>query len=359
MIDNFRISSFTHNSRDSHSFPDFNLCVANKVREYHKSFPMYKPTSLVCLSDTAKYFNLGKVFVKNEAERFGLNAFKVLGGSFAVGSILAEKAGKSVFDTNYHELISAEIRNTVEDITFITATDGNHGRGVAWSATQFGCKSIVYMPTGSVSERLENIKAAGADARITDLNYDDTVRLATKHANENGYILVQDTAFGDYQEIPKRIMQGYCTMALEAYEQLPEKPTHIFLQAGVGSMAAAVAAFFSSVYDSERPIISIVEPLTADCFYRTAKANDGKLHCVDGEMKTIMAGLACGEPCSLAWDILSQVADHFIAIPDDAAADGMCLLAKPFGDDKPIVAGESGASSFGCIAEIMRNPDLS
>ena len=282
----------------------------------------------------------------------------MLGGSFAVGSILAERTGKSIFETDYNALISTEIKNNNKDLTFITATDGNHGRGVAWSATQFGCKSVVYMPKGSVAERLENIRKAGADASITDMNYDDAVRLATKHANENGWCLVQDTAFGDYVEIPKRIMQGYCTMALEAYEQLPEKPTHIFLQAGVGSMAAAVAAFFASVYGENRPIVTIVEPLTADCFYRTAKANDGKLHCVTGDMQTIMAGLACGEPCSLAWDILSACADHFVAFHDEAAANGMRLLAKPYGADTPIVAGESGASAFGCVTEIMQNPAL-
>ncbi len=359
MSDTFRIATLTHENKKEISLCDYDVAAAEKIRSYHKSFPMYKETPLCCMKNTAAALGLINIYIKNEAERFGLNAFKVLGGSFAVGSILAEKVGKTIFETDYNELISAEIKEKNKELTFITATDGNHGRGIAWSATQFGCKSIVYMPKGSVVERLENIRKAGAEARITDFNYDDTVRLATKHADENGYILVQDTAFGDYVEIPKRIMQGYCTMALEAYEQLPEKPTHIFLQAGVGSMAAAVAAFFASVYGENRPIISIVEPLTADCFYRTAKANDGKMHCVDGDMKTIMAGLACGEPCSLAWDILSQYADHFIAFHDEAAADGMRLLARPFGNDTPIVAGESGASAFGCAAEIMRNPELS
>lgn len=359
MNEKFRWASLSHTIKNGSPLSEYDINCANKIRNYHKSFPMYKQTPLCCMRNTAAVLGLGNIYVKNEAERFGLNAFKVLGGSFAVGSILSERAGKNIFETDYNELISAEIKDKNKDITFITATDGNHGRGVAWSATQFGCKSIVYMPKGSVSERLENIRKAGAEASITEFNYDDTVRLATKHANENGYILVQDTAFGDYTEIPKRIMQGYCTMALEAYEQLPEKPTHIFLQAGVGSMAAAVAAFFASVYGENRPIITIVEPLTADCFYRTAKANDGNLHCVDGDMKTIMAGLACGEPCSLAWDILSQYADHFIAFHDEAAADGMRLLAKPYGDDTPIIAGESGASAFGCVAEIMRNSELS
>lgn len=358
MNKNFRMASITHNAEKKVSLQDYCIDVANNVRKFHKSFPAYCETSLVVMTNTATALGLADIYIKNEDERFGLHAFKVLGGSFAIGNILARKAGMNVFETDYNQLISAEMSADNKNMTFITATDGNHGRGVAWSATQFGCKSIVYMPKGSAAERLENIKNAGADASITDYNYDDTVRLATQQANENGYILVQDTAFDGYTEIPKYIMQGYCTMALEVYEQLPDKPTHIFLQAGVGSMAAAVAAFFASVYKEERPIITIVEPLSADCFYRTAAACDGKLHCVDGEMNTIMAGLACGEPCSIAWDILAENADHFIAFHDDAAANGMRLLAKPFGDDSPVVAGESGASAFGCVAEIMTNPQL-
>ena len=153
-------------------------------------------------------------------------------------------------------------------------------------------------------------------------------------------------------------MQGYGTMGLEAFEQLEEKPTHIFLQAGVGSMAGAIAGLFASLYGEDRPTVVIVEPNKADCVFRTAQANDGKLHFVTGDMDTIMAGLACGEPCSIGWNVLRDYADHFISCPDYVAAKGMRILGNPAGKDDRVVSGESGASCFGCAAEIMTNPEL-
>ena len=332
--------------------------TAEKIREFHKTFPMYQPTPLAHLKETAKYLGLNDIYVKDESYRFGLNAFKVLGGSHAIGKYLAGKLGKDISDLSYEMLISDETREQLGDITFVTATDGNHGRGVAWTANQFKQKSVVYMPKGSAQERLDNIKAAGADASITDMNYDDAVRLANKHAQERGWVLVQDTAWDGYEEIPTWIMQGYGTMGLEAFEQIPEKPTHIFLQAGVGSMAAAIAGFFVSIYGEDCPMIVIVEPNKADCFYKTAEADDGELHFTTGEMDTIMAGLACGEPCSIAWDILKNSADYYISCPDYAAAKGMRILGNPAKGDVRVISGESGASAFGCVAEIMSNPRL-
>lgn len=357
---------------------------AEKIKKFHETFPMYQQTPLAELKETAKVLGLGNLYVKDESYRFGLNAFKVLGGSHAIGKYLAGKLGKELEEISYDVLISEETREKLGDITFVTATDGNHGRGVAWTANQFKQKSVVYMPKGSAQERLDNIRAAGADASITDMNYDDAVRLASKHAQENEWVLVQDTAWEGYEEIPTWIMQGYETMGLEALEQLPEMPTHIFLQAGVGSMAAAIAGFFVSAYqeihqgkfkknsnnknecdekDARKsvgkcPMIVIVEPNKADCFYQTAEADDGKLYFTTGDMDTIMAGLACGEPCSIAWDILKDCADYYISFPDYAAAKGMRILGNPVKGDTRVIAGESGASAFGCVAEIMSNPEL-
>ena len=336
----------------------YSLEQAEKVREFHRSFPMYAPTPLAKLPETAKQLGIGNIYVKDESHRFGLNAFKVLGGSYAMGNYLAKRLGKPLSETGYAVLTCAETREKLGDITFITATDGNHGRGVAWTATTLGQRSVVHMPKGSAAERLQNIRAAGADADIIEGNYDDAVRLSRKEAEEKGWVIVQDTSWEGYQEIPAWIMQGYCTMGLEAYEQLPQKPTHIFLQAGVGSMAGTIAALFASIYKEERPKIIIVEPNNADCFYRTAKADDGTLHTVTGDLKTIMAGLACGEPCSLAWDILKDCADHFIAFPDWAAAKGMRILGNPLGADDRVISGESGASGFGCMAAILTEPSL-
>ena len=354
----FHLVTRQHTGPASCSLENYTLAQAEKVRRFHRSFPVYAPTPLAKLPETAKLLGIGAIYVKDESHRFGLNAFKVLGGSYAIGSFLAEKLGKPLSETGYDVLTSAETKEKLGDITFITATDGNHGRGVAWTAQILGQKSVVHMPKGSARERLNNIRACGAHADIIDGNYDDAVRLSRKEAEENGWVVVQDTSWEGYEEIPARIMQGYCTMGLEAYEQLPQKPTHIFLQAGVGSMAAAIAGLFTSIYGETRPRIILVEPNNADCFYRTARADDGQLHIVTGDMKTIMAGLACGEPCHLAWEILKDCADHFIAFPDWAAAKGMRILGNPWGADDRVISGESGASGFGCMAAILTEPEL-
>ena len=329
---------------------------AKKVQAFHASFPVYKETPLAVLRETAGLLGIDNIYVKDESYRFGLNAFKVLGGSYAIGNYLAQKLGKTISEMPYERLVSEEVRKELGDITFVTATDGNHGRGVAWTAGQLRQRAVVYMPKGSAAERLENIRAEGAEASITDLNYDGAVRLANRQAQEKGWVMVQDTAWEGYEDIPQWIMQGYGTMGYEAYTQLPEKPTHIFLQAGVGSMAGAVAGFFAGVYGKDRPIITIVEPDKADCIFRTAKAADGRLHFVTGDMDTIMAGLACGEPCSIGWNVLKDYADYFISCPDYMAAQGMRILGNPAAGDSRVIAGESGAAAFGCVSEILRNP---
>ena len=354
----FRLVCREHNNKEKTSLEGYTLENARQVRQFHESFPMYAPTPLAQLPGTAKALGIGEIYVKDESHRFGLNAFKVLGGSFAIGNYLARRLGRTLAETGYDVLTAKETRETLGDITFITATDGNHGRGVAWTATTLGQKSVVHMPRGSAPERLHNIQAAGAKADIIAGNYDDAVRLSRKEAAENGWVVVQDTSWSGYEEIPGWIMQGYCTMGLEAYEQLPQKPTHIFLQAGVGSMAAAIAALFADLYGEDRPKVIIVEPNAADCFYRTAAANDGQMHIVTGDMKTIMAGLACGEPCGLAWDLLKDYADYFLAFPDWAAAKGMRILGNPMPGDDRVTSGESGASAFGAMAAILTEPEL-
>lgn len=352
-----KLVKFDRNRIPSSNIEFLNLEEAENVNAFHKSFPQYAPTPLVALDNLAKELKVSKLFVKDESYRFGLNAFKALGGSYAIGQYLAEKLEIDPTELTYDKLVSSEVRERLGELTFITATDGNHGRGVAWTAKQLKQKSIVYMPKGSSEERLNHIKSEGADASITDVNYDNTVRLAAEHAEKNGWVLVQDTAWENYEKIPKKIMQGYITMVFEAYEQLnelEEKPTHIFIQAGVGSMAAAVQGFFANVYGEDRPITVVVEPEKADCLYKTAEANDGKLHFVTGDMDTIMAGLACGEPSTLGWGILKDYADAFLSCPDNIAAQGMRMLAAPIKDDAKVISGESGAVGVGAVSEILR-----
>lgn len=336
----------------------FNVEEAGKARKFHNTFSMYQETPLVSLQNLAEKLQVKSIYLKDESKRFGLNAFKVLGASYAIANEIGRRIGKEITELSAESILSKETKEKIGDITFVTATDGNHGRGVAWTANKLGQKSVVYMPKGSALERLENIRAEGAEAEITDMNYDDAVRLAQKMAEEKGWIVVQDTAWEGYEDIPRWIMQGYTTMGHEIMEQIPEKPTHIFLQAGVGSMAGAMTGFFSNLYKEDKPIIVIVEPAKADCLFQTAKADDGKLHNVTGDMDTIMAGLACGEPCTIGWDVLKGYADAFIHCPEYAAADGMRILASPVKGDTAVTAGESGAAAFGCMANILMDQDL-
>lgn len=355
----FDMVQFHKEQKQNHTFDFLSLEKIKQVQQFHNSFPAYQSTPLLEMKETAHALGLGNIFVKDESHRFGLNAFKVLGGSYAIGSYLAKCMGKDISDVSYDFLASKECRDALGgELTFVTATDGNHGRGVAWTAKVFHHKAVVYMPKGSSQERLNHILAEGADASITAFNYDDAVRLASTHAEENGWVMVQDTAWAGYEEIPRWIIAGYATIAYEIFQQRKERPTHIFLQAGVGSFAAAIAGFFSNVYQEECPIITIVEPNKANCLYKTAKENDGQIHIVDGDMDTIMAGLACGEPCSIGWEILKACVDNFISCPDSAAAQGMRILGNPPQGDTRIISGESGAAPFGCVSEIMRNPAL-
>lgn len=334
----------------------------NKVRNFHKSFPEYSVTPLVNLENLSKRLGVGGIYLKDESYRFGLNAFKVLGGSFAMAKYLAQRLDMDINDLPYEKLISDEIREKLGDITFVTATDGNHGRGVAWTANRLKQKSVVYMPKGSSLTRLENIRKEGAEASITDMNYDDAVRLAAKYADEHNGVVVQDTAWEGYEEIPAWIMQGYGTMGLEALEQLRNdykvnRPTHIFLQAGVGSLAGGIQGFFASVFGEDCPTTVVVEAQEAACYYESAIANDGKPRAVGGDMPTIMAGLACGEVNITGFEVLKNYSKVFVSAPNYVAANGMRVLGNPITGDNKVISGESGAVTLGLVYELMTNPE--
>ncbi|BDR65801.1 PLP-dependent lyase/thiolase [Clostridium tetani] len=331
--------------------------VINKVRNFHRSFPEYEVTPLHKLDNLAKHLGVKDIFLKDESYRFGLNAFKVLGGAYAIGKYLAKKLDIDTSEISFEKLKSKEVKEKLGDITFVTATDGNHGRGVAWAANRLRQKSIVYMPKGSSQIRLENIRKEGAEATIIDGNYDDAVRLADKMAKKYGWIVIQDTAWEGYEDIPTWIMQGYGTLIHEAIEQLERSGinnvTHVFLQAGVGSFASAIQGYLASKFGEERPITVIVEPDDAACIYKSAKVNDGKPHIVTGDMPTIMAGLACGEPNSIGWEILRDYSDGYLSCPDYVSARGMRILASPLRGDNQIISGESGAVGVGVISLLM------
>lgn len=344
------------------NLPIMGLEEIKKARTFHESFPQYSQTPLTKLEHMASYLGVKEVYIKDESYRFGLNAFKVLGGSFAMARYIASETGKDVSELPYNVLTSDKLREEFGQATFFTATDGNHGRGVAWAANRLGQKAVVHMPKGSTQTRLENIAKEGAAVDIQEMNYDDCVRLAAREANETPRgVIVQDTAWDGYEEIPAWIMQGYGTMAMEAGEQLKaagcERPTHIFVQAGVGSLAGAVVGYFSNLYADNPPVFVVVEADVAACLYKGAAAGDGDIRIVDGDMQTIMAGLACGEPNTISWDILKNHVKVFISAPDWVAAKGMRMLAAPIKGDAPITSGESGAAPFGALAAIATMED--
>ena len=241
---------------------------------------------------------------------------------------------------------------------FFTATDGNHGRGVAWAAKRLGQKSVVHMPKGSTKTRFDNIEREGAQVTIEEVNYDDCVRMAAAEAAQTEHgVVVQDTAWDGYEEIPSWIMQGYGSMASEAAEQLRQigvnRPTHVFVQAGVGSLAGAVVGYFTNLFPNAPPKFVVAEAAAADCLYRGAAVGDGKPRIVGGDLQTIMAGLACGEPNTISWDILRNHATAFTSCPDWVSAKGMRMLASPVKGDPSVISGESGAVTSGLLAAIM------
>ena len=347
---------------DDKNLPIMGLEEIAKARTFHESFPQYTKTPLTKLDHMAAYLGVKEIYLKDESYRFGLNAFKVLGGSFSMARYIAKETGRDVSELPYSVLTSDQLREEFGQATFFTATDGNHGRAVAWTAQQLGKKAVIYMPKGSDPARLENIRSHGAEASITDLNYDDAVRLAWKMACENGWIMVQDTAWDGYEDIPTWIIQGYAALAVEALAQWRaeelEPPTHLFLQAGVGSFASGVLGYMASELGDALPKTIIVEPHAADCIYRSALAGDGQPHNVTGDLSTLMAGLACGEPCTIGWNVLHDHADNFVSMPDYVAAEGMRVLGNPLPGDDRVISGESGAATLGFVAEVMRNQSL-
>ena len=344
-------------SNDNLVLTDYiNENYANVALDFHKTVKGYEKTPLYTLDALAKTLGLGKIYVKDESKRFGLNAFKVLGAGFAMAKYLAKKLGKDVSQVTYEELVSEDTKKKLGDITFYSATDGNHGRAVAWFASKLGQKARIYMPKGSSVTRLNNILATGAYAEITDMNYDDTVRFVSGLAKENGGVMVQDTAWEGYEEIPVWIMQGYSAMAVEIMEDLKEIPTHIFIQAGVGSFASAIQGYFTAVYKEKAPIVTIFESDVADCYYSSALAGDGRARFVSGDMQTLMAGLACGEPNTVSFEIIKNYSAFFASCDDYVSALGMRILGNPKGNDHKIISGESGAGTSGMLYTIMKDP---
>jgi len=319
------------------------------------AWPGYAVTPLCSLSGVAHFAGVASLHYKDEGSRFGLGSFKALGGAYAVARLLCRELGQRLGSVSHAQLQSEPaLRQACADITVTCATDGNHGRSVAWGAQMLGCRCVIYIHATVSEGRKQAIARYGAQVVRTSGNYDEAVQQADRDAKANGWFVISDTSYPGYMDIPRDVMQGYQLMVHEAVSALPQWPTHVFVQAGVGGFAAAVCAYFWERDTAQRPVFVVVEPERADCLLQSARA--GAVVAVKGDLDTLMAGLACGEVSLLAWDFLATGANAFCTIPDQAAVDAMRLLANPQGGDPVIVAGESAVAGLAAALLAAQDP---
>lgn len=316
------------------------------------SWPGYAPTPLVSLSGLAARAGVAAIDYKDEGGRFGLGSFKALGGAYAVARLLRGKVEAALgAPVPMADIIGGVHADIVEDITVCCATDGNHGRSVAWGARNFGARCVIFIHATVSDARKTAIEAYGAEVRRCVGNYDDSVREAQESASREGWFVVSDTSYPGYMEVPRDVMQGYELMAAEAFDALPLPPTHIFLQTGVGGMAAAVAALAVRRWGADRPAIVLCDPDQAACWAESYRFDAPTA--VTGDLDTMMAGLACGEVSALAWAILKDHGDAAMALRDDAAVTLMRALARPEDGDPAIAAGESAVAGLAGLLAAM------
>jgi diaminopropionate ammonia-lyase len=322
------------------------------------AWPGYRPTPLVALPGLAEALGLGAISYKDEGGRFGLGSFKALGGAYA--TLRAIQRALTLAGIEAHvsidHLVARRYADAVSKITVTSATDGNHGRSVAWGAKLFGCRAVIVIHATVSENRRTAIAAYGADVVRVSGGYDDSVRHAFKLAAENGWHVVQDTAQGAYRETPADITYGYGVIGAEIVEQMPTSPSHVLVQAGVGGLASAIAAQFWLRWGARRPKFIVLEPVQADCVFQSLEA--GRQTIVTGDLETVMAGLSCGEVSDTAWDILAEGANAALAISDDFALAGMRRLASPTAGDPPIVGGECSGGAIGALLALTERPDV-
>ncbi len=326
------------------------------ARREISSWPGYRQTPLVALHGLAGACNVGSLHYKDEGWRFGLGSFKPLGGAYAVFRVIEGEirrlSGRDVTSTG---LFSGKYQDIVDGVTVCAATDGNHGRAVAWGSRMFGCRCVIYLNEAVTDGREKAISAYGAEVRRVPGSFDDAVRAASKTAAAEGWHVVPDTAAGGNIEASGNVTQGYALLADEVVSQLADDapPSHLFIQAGVGGLAAAVCGQFWQAYGKQRPITVTVEPHNAACWFESFKA--GEPIVVSGDLDSLMAGLACGEISPLSWPVLKSGAHAAMTISDEAAADTMRLLSTGEDGDQPIVGGESGVA--GLAAFLLASQD--
>jgi diaminopropionate ammonia-lyase len=349
-------------ARDRAGEPALDLAGRAAALAEITTWPGYAPTPLAVLPGLAVAAGVAAVGFKDESGRFGLGSFKALGGAYAVARHLIRCLAAEGISATSADLAAGRFADRTRSITVTCATDGNHGRSVAWGAQRFHCRAVIYIHETVSEGRAEAIARYGAEVRRVPGTYDDAVRRAAEDAAREGWTVVSDTSYPGYTEIPRDVMQGYRLMAEEALAQwqarFPAPPTHVFGPGGVGGVAAAVAAELALFFgQAAMPRLIVVEPDRADCLLRSAAA--GVPVAVPGELDTMMAGLACGEVSILAFDELLFRAHAFMAVPDDAVAPCMRLLADGVGDDPRLVAGESAVAVLAGLILARNDPAAS
>ena len=324
------------------------------VGRFHETLPGYRPTPLVALGQLARRLGLGGIWLKDESRRFGLKAFKILGASYAVCATLAERLALPR-PLDFDAFREDGVRRRLSALTLMAASDGNHGAAVAWMAARLGCRCRILLPRGTAASRYTAIRQLGGEAVAVDGNYDAAVAQAAREAQQRQGLLIQDTDWQGYEDIPRRVMQGYLTLFAEAFAQMaPALPSHVFVPCGVGALAASLQAYLVEKYGAQRPRLIVVEAAAADCYYRSMAAGGEAIVPVEGDLFTCMAGLACGVPSHLGWSILRRWADAFASCPDAVALEAMPPLAFPDPPDPPVEAGECGAVTLGCLQHLMQ-----
>jgi len=324
-----------------------------------RRWPGYAETPLLELPSLASRLEIGALAYKDESGRFGLKSFKALGGAYAVFRALAKTVGTRLdaADVDSRRMIEGSYASITQSVTVTCATDGNHGRSVAWGAQLFGCNCVIFVHETVSEARCAAIARYGADVIRVPGNYDDSVRHAAHQAEKRGWVVVSDTTYEGYRDIPIDVMHGYGVLSREIVRTMGDAPpTHAFVQAGVGGLAASVCAQFWMAWGERRPELVIVEPMQADCHFQSAKA--GRPVVVTGSLDTVMAGLACGEVSPAAWELLDAGVSAFVAVDDAFALDAMRVLASPAPPDPAIVAGETGAAGLAALLAINEHADL-
>ncbi|MBP2236473.1 diaminopropionate ammonia-lyase [Sinorhizobium kostiense] len=322
-----------------------------QYRDHHAETP------LVSLPGLAAATGVGAIHVKDEGQRLGLGSFKALGGAYAVIRLVLEEAsvrqGRTIDMAALH---SSDVRQIAESMTFACATDGNHGRSVAQGAQLVGARSAIFVHSGVSDARVRAIARFGAEMIRVEGSYDDSVQEAARVAEERNWTIVSDTSWPGYERIPGLVMQGYTALVREALRQIPAPPTHVFIQAGVGGIAAAVAGHLAIVLGDERPVFTVVDPARAACLFETARAGH-PVKVPHGE-PTVMAMLECYEPSRVAWRILSRAADAFLTVDEEDALSVMRRLANPVAGDPAVVSGESGGVGLAGFLKAVADPEV-